>query len=136
MSLALRLNTEDVPALIDKREGQKQEYRFIPEVKAELIQQFVLGIVPDGRASGKLLAEHLRERCELVLCERSIRDQLVKLGLSRIKKSLPERLPYVSASYPIRNTTDSVLSVHCGYRLPGTLYVPLQGRTTQPSALK
>jgi transposase len=92
LSLAHRLHTEDVPALIDKREGQKQEYRFTAEVKAELIQQFVLDIVAGGRASGKLLAEHLRERCELVLSERSIRDQLGKLGLSRIKKSLPELL--------------------------------------------
>jgi len=92
LHLARRLNTDDIPALIDRREGQKQEYRFTAEVKAELIQQFVVDIVAGGRASGRVLSEHLQERCELILPERSIRDQLSKLGLSRIKKSLPDLL--------------------------------------------
>ena len=76
----------------DKREGQKQQYRFTAEVKAELIQQFVLDIASGGRASGKQLAEHVQQRCAVALSERSIRDQLAKLGLSRNKRSLPELL--------------------------------------------
>ena len=89
INLAHRLHADDVVALLDRREGQKQEYRFTAEVKAELIQQFVLDTVTSGRVSGKLLAEHLNERCKLSLSERSIREQLVKSGLSRIKRSLP-----------------------------------------------
>ncbi len=89
LNLARRLEREDIRGLIDKREGQKQEYRFTAEVKAELIQQFVLDIVAEGRTSGRSLSEHLLKRCELRLSERSIRDQLGKLGLSRIKESLP-----------------------------------------------
>ena len=92
LNLARALEREDIRALIDKREGQKQEYRFTEEVKAELIQQFVLDIVAEGRASGRSLSEHLLDRCELRLSERSIRDQLGKLGLSRIKDSLPNLL--------------------------------------------
>ena len=92
LDLAHKLHTDDVPALIDKREGQKQEYRFTEEVKAELIQQFVVDVVAGSRVSGRLLSEHLQDRCELNLSERSIRDHLSKLGLSRIKKSLPELL--------------------------------------------
>ena len=92
LNLARKLYTDDVPALIDKREGQKQEYRFTAEVKAELIQQFVLDLVADGRVSGKLLSEHLKQRCKLSLSGRSIRDHIAKLGLSRIKKSLPDLL--------------------------------------------
>ena len=92
LNLARALEREDIRALIDKREGQKQEYRFTEEVKAELIQQFVLDIVAEGRASGRSLSEHLLSRCELRLSERSIRDQLGKLGLSRIKDSLPNLL--------------------------------------------
>lgn len=92
LNLAHKLHTHDVIALIDKRKGQQQEYRFSPDVKAELIQQFVLDIVTSGKTSGKLLANQLQERCELVLSERSIRDHINKLGLSGIKKSLPHLL--------------------------------------------
>ena len=92
LNLARALEREDILGLIDKREGQKQEYRFTEKVKAELIQQFVLDIVAEGRVSGRSLSEHLLERCELRLSERSIRDQLVKLGLSNIKESLPNLL--------------------------------------------
>jgi len=92
LNLARALEREDIRGLIDKREGQKQEYRFTAEVKAELIQQFVLDIVAEGRASGRSLSEHLLSRCELHLSERSVRDQLGKLGLSRIKESLPNLL--------------------------------------------
>ncbi len=92
LNLARRLHSDDVPALIDKREGQKQEYRFTAGVKAELIQQFVLDLVAGGRVSGRLLSEHLKQRCKLSLSGRSIRDHIGKLGLSRIKKSLPELL--------------------------------------------
>ncbi len=92
LNLAQKLHTDDITTLIDKRQGQQQEYRFTPEVKAELIQQFVLGIVSSGKSSGKLLANHLQERCELTLSERSIRDHISKLGLSRIKKTLPNLL--------------------------------------------
>ncbi len=92
LNLANQLQADDVIALIDKRQGQQQEYRFTPEVKAELIQQFVLDIVSIGKSSGKLLANHLQERCALVLSERSIRDHINKLGLSGIKKSLPHLL--------------------------------------------
>ena len=92
LNLARALEGEDIRGLIDKRGGQKQEYRFTAEVKAELIQQFVLDIVTEGRASGRSLSEHLLSRCELHLSERSVRDQLGKLGLSRIKESLPNLL--------------------------------------------
>ena len=92
LNLARALEREDIQGLIDKREGQKQEHRFTAEVKAELIQQFVLDIVAEGRTSGKSISEHLLKRCELRLSERSIRDQLSKLGLSRIKESLPDLL--------------------------------------------
>tara|TARA_Y100000031_G_scaffold111341_1_gene122755 strand:+ start:801 stop:1370 length:570 start_codon:yes stop_codon:yes gene_type:complete len=92
LNLARRLRSNDIGVLIDKREGQKHEYRFTVDVKAELIQQFVLDIAAGGRVSGKLLATHLNERCEMTLSERSIRDQLCKLGLSRIKRSLPDLL--------------------------------------------
>ncbi len=92
LNIARKLHTNDIAALIDKREGKKQEYRFTAEVKAELIQQFVLDIVAGGRVSGRLLSEHLQERLKLSLSERSIRNHIDKLRLSRIKKSVPDLL--------------------------------------------
>ena len=95
LNLARRVHTDDCAVLIDKRQGQQQEYRFTPEVKAEVIQQFVLDVVVEGRTSGKQLSEHLLERCKLRLSERSIRHHVKELGLVRIKKSLPPLLAEV-----------------------------------------
>ncbi len=89
-NLAQKLYTGDITALIDKRQGQKQEYLFTSDVKAELICQFVLDIVTSGKSSGKLLSKQLNKRCKLTLSERSIRYHIEKLGLSKVKKSLPQ----------------------------------------------
>jgi len=89
-NLAKKLHTGDIAALIDKRQGQKQEYLFTSDIKAELICQFVLDIVTSSKSSGKLLAKQLNKRCKLTLSERSIRYHIEKLGLSKVKKSLPQ----------------------------------------------
>lgn len=99
LNLARGLQTEDVSSLIDKRGGQQQEYRFTPEVKAELIQQFILDVVIEGHTSGRLLSEHLQERCKLSLPERSIRHHVKELGLARIKKTLPPLLAQVKKNF-------------------------------------
>ena len=91
-SLARKLHDEGITALLDKRKGQQQDYRFTPEVKAELIQQFVLDVVVEGRTTSMQLSERLLERCQFVLSDRSIRYHMKKLGLNDIKRSLPELL--------------------------------------------
>lgn len=91
-NLARKLRQQDVSGLLDKRRGQQQEFRITPEVKAELIQQFVLDVVQHGKVSGRQLAEHLAGRCDLELSERTVRDHLRKLGLPQIAESLPEQL--------------------------------------------
>ena len=50
----------------------------------------VLDIVTSGKSSGNLLAKQLNKRCKLTLSERSIRYHIEKLGLSKVKKSLPQ----------------------------------------------
>ena len=90
--LARKLQQQDVDAISDQRRGQQQDYRFPPEVKAELIQQFVIDIVTHGKVSGEQLSLHLDERCQLTLSPRSILHHVSDLGLSLLKKSLPERL--------------------------------------------
>jgi len=90
--LAKKLSEEDVEGLLDQRQGQQQDYVFTPEVKGELIQQFVIDIVQDGKVSGESLSDHLKERCQYSLSPRSILRYLSDMGLSNIRRTLPNYL--------------------------------------------
>ncbi len=83
---------QDVKAVLDQRQGQKQEYLFTPEVKSELIQQFALNALSGWPTSGRAISEDLQQRCGIEVSERSVRMYLNKLGLSKIADSLPELL--------------------------------------------
>lgn len=85
----------DADQLMDRRRGQLVDYRITPEVKAEVIQQFVLDIVSEGNTSGRQIAAELHKRCHVQVSERTIRQHLVKLGLPSIKSSLPKLLSAV-----------------------------------------
>ncbi|MCP4628527.1 MAG: hypothetical protein GY850_34205 [bacterium] len=69
---ARKLEQEDVKGILDQRQGQRQDYRFTPETKAELIQQFVFEAVAQRPTGGQQLAKKLEERCQLTLSARSI----------------------------------------------------------------
>jgi hypothetical protein len=87
--LARKLTSRDVAqSLIDKRQGQKKETLFTPEVKSELVQQFVVNALTGWSNSGRAIKEDLQQRCGLEVSERSVRLHLKKLGLSEIKESL------------------------------------------------
>ena len=90
--LAHRLYQQDATCLQDKRRGQLVDYRMTPEVKAELIQQFVLNIVSEGHTSGRQIAAELDQRCQVQVSERTVRQHLINLGLPSIKNSLPKLL--------------------------------------------
>ncbi|MFQ5343448.1 MAG: hypothetical protein ACE5F6_18055 [Anaerolineae bacterium] len=92
--LVRQLREADVPALIDKRQGQQQEYRVTPAVKAELIQQFVVDVIARGRTSGEAISEALQER-GIHIPARTVRHHLVRLGLPAIRHSLPQLLAEV-----------------------------------------
>lgn len=87
------LNTKmyeaDVYSLIDKRKGQIQDYRFTPEIKAELIQQVAANAITGKPTSSRAVSQHIKERCNLVLPDRSVRLHMKKLGLPKISNSLP-----------------------------------------------
>ncbi len=91
-NLSKKIVSDDIDGLIDKRNGQTQEYVFKPEIKAELIQQYVLACISQQKTSGKSISEQLKERCNLDLSERTVRFHIAKLGLSALKKTLPELL--------------------------------------------
>jgi hypothetical protein len=79
-----------VEVLIDGRQGQKQDYVFKPEVKAQLIQQCAVNAIAGKSTSSEVLAIDLMERCGLDLSHRSIRYHIQKLGLKNIDATLPE----------------------------------------------
>jgi hypothetical protein len=80
----------DVAAVIDQRSGQKKDYLFTADIKAELVQQFAANAISGQSTSSHAIARNLAERCEMELPERSIRLHLKKLGLPKIARSLPE----------------------------------------------
>lgn len=82
------ITENDLLCLIDKRRGQQQDYVFTPEVKSELILQFLSNAVLGKSTSGSVLAGDLKERAQLDLSERSIRMYLSKLGLKKMDKKL------------------------------------------------
>jgi hypothetical protein len=87
--LNTKIHDEDVYCLIDKRKGQIQDYRFTPEIKAELIQQVAANAITGKPTSSRVISEQINERCDLNLPDRSIRLHMKKLGLPTIAKSLP-----------------------------------------------
>lgn len=90
--LAGKLEQEDVKGILDQRQGQRQDYRFTPEIKAQLIQQFVIEAADQHPTGAEQLAKKLNERCQLNLSARSILSHLSKLGLPGIRDSLYEHL--------------------------------------------
>ncbi len=90
--LARKLQQHDVESILDKRRGQQRDYLFTPEIKGEVIQQFILDIVEQGHTSGEQLSKNLAKRRQLDLSPRSILHHLSELGLTKIKTSLLENL--------------------------------------------
>lgn len=89
-ALAQRLHDEGIHALTDKRQGQQSDYRITPEVKAELVQQFAVDVIARGKTSGEAISEELRDRCQIAVPARTVRHHLARMGLGKIKQSLPE----------------------------------------------
>ncbi|MEJ2711565.1 MAG: winged-helix domain-containing protein [Anaerolineales bacterium] len=88
--LAANLKGADVPeTLVDKRIGQRKDYRVAAEEKAEMIQQLVARIVTGHPVSSQVLADLVNQRTNAGISARTIRWHLNKLGLSGIRKTLP-----------------------------------------------
>lgn len=91
--LAAKLKREDVvPALVDKRRGQQQDYWVGQAEKAEIIKHFAAEAISGHATSGRALAKVIQEHSQITLSERTIRWHVNKLGLNLIKKTLPEQL--------------------------------------------
>jgi hypothetical protein len=76
--------------LVDKRKGQKQDFRFDLSVKAELIQQFAARAVTGYPTSSQALTKIINDTQKTAISPRTVRWHMNKLGLTQIKKTLPE----------------------------------------------
>jgi len=94
-TLARRLNEEGALSLVDRRQGQKEEYRVTTPVKAELIQQFAVDIITSGQTSGSRISTELKKRCNISVPARTVRHHIAQMGLKEIKQSLPQLLVVV-----------------------------------------
>ena len=75
--------------LIDKRKGQKQDFRVDLSVKAELIQHFAARAVTGYSTSSQALTKLINDTQKTTISSRTIRWHMNKLGLMKIKKTLP-----------------------------------------------
>lgn len=89
--LARKLASHDVvESLVDKRQGQKQDYLVGPEQKAEIIQQLAARAITGQSTSSGVLAEVVNERTKAAVSARTVRWHIQKLGLTHIKETLPQ----------------------------------------------
>jgi hypothetical protein len=91
--LARKLAKHDVAqSLVDKREGQRQDYRVGPGQKAEIILQLAARAITGHSTSSDVLAEQVSERTQVVLSARTVRWHIRNLGLTDIGNALPKRV--------------------------------------------
>lgn len=89
--LARKLACNDVgESLIDKRIGQLQDFSVGPTQKAEIIRQFAARAVTGHSTASDVLTELVNDQTQSALSPRTVRWHISKLGLTSIKKALPE----------------------------------------------
>ena len=86
------LQKNDIMSLIDKRQGQQKDYIFTEDIKAELIQQYSANIISGRSTSSREISKQLNEACNCNISDRSVRHYILKLGLNKIKNTLPNLL--------------------------------------------
>ncbi len=96
--IAKSLQLNDITSLIDGRQGQQKDYIVTEDIKAEIIQQYAVNLVNRKSTTGNTIAVQVNEICNTSLSDRAIRLHISKLGLGKIKKSLPELLKGVKKS--------------------------------------
>ncbi len=92
LSKKLETGDSDIDALIDKRQGQQKDCVFSEEIKAELIQQYTLNLVTGRSTSSSNITNQINEACNSSVSQRAVRQHEAKLGLNKIKYSLPKLL--------------------------------------------
>ena len=91
-NLSKGLRDNDILSLIDKRKGQQKDYVFNENIKSELIQQFVANTITGKPTASNNITYQVNTACNTNISDRAIRQHVLKLGLNKIKNSLPELL--------------------------------------------
>ena len=114
--LARKIDAQDISGLLDQRGGQQHDYVFTPAIKGELIQQFVIDLVSEGKTSGAALSKHLKERCGCELSARTILHHLNDMGLSNLKHTLSAHLEAVKKLHSLLSAamTPALIKQHIG----------------------
>jgi len=79
-----RFKAEGAAGLVDKRTGQKQDYKFDSQVKGELIYGYSMNILHSKRPSGALLARYLSDVFGVPFSRRSVSYHLNQMGLNQV----------------------------------------------------
>lgn len=88
--LCKNVKEHDINFLIDKRQGQRHDYVYTPELKSELILQFVVNASEGKKTSGQAIVSAIQERKQIVLSDRSVRHHVSRLGLNMIAGKITE----------------------------------------------
>ena len=92
-ALAAMLSSHGVEeALIDKREGQKKDFRVGEKEKTVIVKHYVATLVTGHSTSSVSLAKAIEKHDEISLSPRTIRCHVNKLGLPDLKGTLPALL--------------------------------------------
>ena len=76
-------------ALVDKRQGQKSQLRVGDDEKSAILKHYVAMVVTGQSSSSTNLAKTIQDHDDISLSPRTIRYHANKLGLSRLKNTLP-----------------------------------------------
>ena len=89
-TLAAKLSSDDVvEALVDKREGQKMDFRVGVKEKMVIVKHYIATLVTGHSSSSVSLAKAIEKHDEITLSARTIRCHVNKLGLPDLKGTLP-----------------------------------------------
>ncbi|MCD6136205.1 hypothetical protein J7J63_05775 [Candidatus Bipolaricaulota bacterium] len=95
------LNNDVAEVLIDQRKGQKQDILVDSSVKAELIQQFAARAVTGYSTSSQDLTEIINVSQSTNISSRTIRWHMNKLGLMKIRKTLPNLVETLKKTFDL-----------------------------------
>jgi len=79
---------EGSQGLVDRRVGQRREYKFTTSIKGELIYAFTMDILRECMTSQGTITSHLEETFNRPFSTRTVSYHLAKTGLNDIKKRL------------------------------------------------
>ena len=75
-------------ALVDRRVGQRRDYKFTTSIKGELIYAFTMDILKECRTSQGTITSYLEKTFNRPFSTRTVSYHLAKSGLNDIKKRL------------------------------------------------